>query len=207
MPSRFQAETFTPAVLDAQRRYYGGSAQREPTGEPDRLGPGEMEFIVERDSFVMATVTPDGWPYVQHRGGPPGFLHVLDPQTLAFADFKGNRQLISTGNLSAESRVALLLIDHAQRQRLKLLGRARVLDAREHPDLADRLAPTPALRKKVERLVLIDVVAFDWNCPAWITPRYTATEIEEMVGPMRRRLEELESAGAAKKNEAPWGGE
>jgi len=193
MPARFQAETFTPAVLDAQRRYYGGSAQREPVDEPDRLGPAETEFIAERDSFVMATVTPDGWPYVQHRGGPRGFLQVLDAQTLAFADFRGNRQLISTGNLSAENRVALLLIDHARRERLKLLGRARVLDAREHPELAERLTTSPAQRKKVERLVLIDVVAFDWNCPAWITPRYTATEIEEMVSPLRRRLEELES--------------
>jgi predicted pyridoxine 5'-phosphate oxidase superfamily flavin-nucleotide-binding protein len=207
MPARFQAETFTPAVLDAQRRYYGGSAQRAPTGEPDRLGLGETEFIAERDSFAMATVSPDGWPYVQHRGGPPGFLQVLDAQTLAFADFKGNRQLISTGNLSVGDRVALLLIDHAHRERLKILGRARVLDAREHPDLADQLAPTPALRKKVERLVLIDVVAFDWNCAAWITARYTAAEVEEMVSPLRRRLEELESAGLAKKNEAPWGGE
>jgi predicted pyridoxine 5'-phosphate oxidase superfamily flavin-nucleotide-binding protein len=194
MPARFQAETFTPAVLDAQRRYYGGSAQRQATGAPDRLGPEEREFLAERDSFSMATVTPDGWPYVQHRGGPPGFLQVLDAQTLGFADFKGNRQLISTGNLSAGDRVALLLIDHAHRRRLKILGHARVLDAREHPELADRLAPNPGLRKKVERLVLIDVVAFDWNCPAWITPRYTAAEIEEMVGPLRRRLEELESA-------------
>jgi hypothetical protein len=203
MPARFQAETFTPAVLDAQRRYYGRSAERAPAGEPDHLGLGEQEFIAERDSFAMATVSPDGWPYVQHRGGPAGFLEVLDPQTLAFADFKGNRQLISAGNLSAGDRVALLLIDHAHRERLKILGRARVLDAREHPDLADQLAPTAALRKKVERLVLIDVVAFDWNCPAWITPRYTAAEIEEMVSPLRRRLEELESAGVAKKNEAP----
>ena len=194
MPARFHAETFTPAVLEEQRRYYGRSAQREPAGEPDRLGPEEMEFLSRRDSFAMATVSPDGWPYVQHRGGPPGFLQVLDAQTLAFADFKGNRQLISTGNLSAGDRVALLLIDHAHRERLKLLGRARVLDARAHPELADRLSPTPALRKKVERLVLIDVVAFDWNCPAWITPRYTAAEIEEMVGPLRRRIEELESA-------------
>lgn len=198
MPARFQAETFTPAVLDAQRRQYGRSAQREPTDEPDLLGPEEIEFLGRRDSFAMATVTPEGWPYVQHRGGPPGFLQVLDAQTLAFADFKGNRQLISTGNLAAGDRVALLLIDHARRERLKLLGRARAFDAREHPELADRLAPTAALRKKVERLVLIDVVAFDWNCPSWITPRYTAEEIEQMVGPLRRRVEQLESvAGGA----------
>jgi len=194
MGARFHAETFTPAVLDAQRRYYGRSGTREAAVEFDRLGPEEIEFISGRDGFAMATVTPEGWPYVQHRGGSPGFLHVLDAQTLAFADFKGNRQLISTGNLSAGDRVALLLIDHARRQRLKLLGRARVLDARDHPELADRLAPTPALRRKVERLVVIEVVALDWNCPAWITPRYTAAELEEMVGPLRRRITELESA-------------
>jgi len=132
-------------------------------------------------------VTPEGWPYVQHRGGPPGFLQVLDAQTLAFPDYKGNRQLISAGNLSADARMALLLIAHARRERLKLLGRARVLDVREHPDLADRLAPAPALRKRVERLVKIEVVAFDWSCPAWITPRYTSAEVEERVDPLRQR--------------------
>jgi len=193
MPGRFAAETFTEPVLEAQRRYYGRAAEPEPRPEPDRLGPDEIEFISRIDGFAMATVTPGGWPYVQHRGGPAGFLQVLDDGRLAFADFKGNRQLISTGNLSAEGRVALLLIDHARRERLKILGRASVLDARDHPELADRLAPTRALRSKVERLVLIEVVAVDWNCPAWITPRHTAAETAELVEPLRRRISELEA--------------
>jgi uncharacterized protein len=193
MPARFHAETFSSAVLDAQRRYNGRSAQHDPDAEPDRLGPDETEFISRRDSFAMATVTPDGWPYVQHRGGPTGFLHVLDDRTLAFADLRGNRQLISTGNLAANDRVALLLIDHAHRARLKLLGRTRVVAPQEAPELANRLAPTPALRKKVERLMVIDVVAFDWNCPAWITPRYTAEEVEEMTAPLRKRAAERDA--------------
>ena len=105
MPARFQAETFTPAVLDAQRRYYGRSAQREPTDAPDRLGPGEIEFLAERDSFSMATVSPDGWPYVQHRGGPRGFLQVLDAQTLAFGAEGPIHEPLSVGRVGWETVV------------------------------------------------------------------------------------------------------
>ena len=159
----------------------------------DPLGADEQAFIAERDSFYMATVTSDGWPYVQHRGGPAGFLKVLDPQTLGFADLKGNRQLLSTGNVAASDRVSLFLMDYPRRERLKLLGRARVLDARQNHDLADQLSPAPSLRGKVERLFLIDVISFDWNCPQHITPRYTEAEVEEAVAPLKRRIAELEA--------------
>ncbi len=149
-------------------------------------------FITMRDSFYLATVNEAGWPYIQHRGGPAGFLHVIDPKTLAFADFHGNRQLLSTGNILAHARVALFLMDYPHRTRLKILGHARVENAHEHPDLAAQLA-IPDTRKHVERIFFIDVVAFDWNCPKYIIPRYSAEDIERLVTPLRARITELES--------------
>jgi predicted pyridoxine 5'-phosphate oxidase superfamily flavin-nucleotide-binding protein len=183
---------FTPEVLAAQERYTRRSWPQSTPEEHDRLGPTEVEFISERDSFYMATISSNGWPYVQHRGGPRGFLEVRDERTLVFADFRGNRQLVSTGNLAHDGRVALILVDYPARTRLKVLGHAHVVDAREDPALRSHLQ-MPELRRKVERLVSIDVVAFDWNCPAYITPRYTLPEIEELVAPLHRRITELEA--------------
>ena len=191
----------TPAVQEAQRHYYG-RAQNFPSpggpGEEERrtpLGPDEAAFIMERDSFYLGTVSETGWPYVQHRGGPPGFLRVLDAHTLAFADLRGNRQLLSTGNLAAgNDRIALFLMDYPGRTRLKVMGHARVLDAREEPDVAAQVVPDPDLRAKTERLFVVEVVSFDWNCPQHITPRYTLKEIEaEIVAPLRARVAELEA--------------
>ena len=179
MAGRYLETYFTPEVRAAQQHYYGRPQVIPPQPERDPLTAEETEFIARRDSFYMATITSDHWPYLQHRGGPAGFLKVLDPQTLGFADFKGNRQLLSTGNLAANDRVSLFLMDYPHRERLKILGHARVLDAREHGDLAGQLTPTPDLRGKVERLFLIDVVSFDWNCPQYITPRFTEEEIRE----------------------------
>ncbi len=193
MAGRYLETYFTPEVLDAQAHYYGCSQIIPPQPEREPLNAEEAEFIARRDSFYMATVTSAGWPYLQHRGGPAGFLKVLDPQTLGFADFKGNRQLVSTGNLAASDRVSLFLMDYPRRKRLKILGHARILDAREHRDLADQLTPTPDLRGKVERLFLINVVSFDWNCPQYITPRYTVAEVEEAVAPLKQRIAELEA--------------
>ena len=164
----------------------------------DLLTAEETDFLAARDSFYMATVTEDGWPYVQHRGGPPGFVKVLGPNQLGFADFSGNRQMISTGNLAASDRVALFFMDYPRKERLKLLGHVRVLDAREHPQLTDQLSPTPELRGSVERVFLIDVTAFDWNCPKYLTPRFTEAEVEEAVAPLKQRIAELESKLAAK---------
>jgi predicted pyridoxine 5'-phosphate oxidase superfamily flavin-nucleotide-binding protein len=138
-------------------------------------------------------VNESGWPYIQHRGGPLGFLQVVDERTLAFADDKGNRQLLTTGNVSVNDRVALFLMDYKNRARLKILGHARVEDARAYPELAAQLAD-PKMRSSVERLVFIDVVSFDWNCPKYITPRYSAEEVEEYVRPLKRQIAELEDA-------------
>jgi hypothetical protein len=117
---------------------------------------------------------------------------VVGPSSLAFADYRGNRQLLSTGNLSVNDRVSLFLMDYPQRTRLKILGRARVVDAREHPGLVVEFAE-PEVRNSVERIFLIDVVSFDWNCPKHIVPRYTAAEVEEAAAPLRRRILELEA--------------
>ncbi len=181
MAARYHQELFTPAVLRAQRAAYGRSQAPGPAAERDPLGRDESAFIAARDSFYLATISAGGWPYIQHRGGPAGFIRSLDAQTLAFADLRGNRQLISTGNVADHDRVSLIFMDYPGRQRLKVLGHARIVNAAADPALADRLAP-PSLRAKVERLWLIDVVSFDWNCPSYITPRYTAEEVEAMVG-------------------------
>jgi uncharacterized protein len=193
----FMAEQFikllvTPAVARAQEHYYG-HAQRMPGGaERDALTDDETQFIQSRDSFYMSTVSESGWPYVQHRGGKPGFLHVVNSSTLAFADYRGNRQLLSTGNLAVNDRVCLFLMDYPRRTRLKILGHARIQDARPHPELFAQFA-TPEVQLVVERVILIDIVSFDWNCPKYITPRYTVAEIEGLVEPLKQRIAELES--------------
>lgn len=182
----------TPSVLAAQEHYYGRRAALAAAPERDPLTDEERVFIEARDSFYMASVAENDWPYVQHRGGAPGFLRVASPTQLAFADYKGNRQMLSTGNLATNDRVCLFLMDYPRRERLKILGHARVVDARQHPDLVTRIAE-PAARALVERLFFIDVLSFDWNCPKYITPRYTVAEVEETVAPLRARIAELEA--------------
>ncbi|HWP67015.1 MAG TPA: pyridoxamine 5'-phosphate oxidase family protein [Candidatus Limnocylindria bacterium] len=197
MARKFLETISTPAALRAQEHFYGRSRPVAASSDYDPLGPTEAEFIAARDSFYMATVTETGWPYVQHRGGPPGFLRVLGPTTLAFADYEGNHQMVSTGNLAGDRRVALFLMDYAHRRRLKVLGRARVIDAREQPDLVAQFVVSP--QAHVERVVEIEVLSFDWNCPQHITPRFTAEEIAAVVEPLRRQIAELQGqlAGAA----------
>ena len=192
MADKFHEIVFTDSVRKAQAYYYGKSQRVEGAPERDALTEDETAFIQSRDSFYMATVSETGWPYVQHRGGKPGFLRVINPTSLAFADYKGNRQLLSTGNLAATDRVTLFLMDYPQRTRLKILGHARVEDARQHPELAAQLAE-PEVQRFVERLFFIDVVSFDWNCPQYITPRYTAAEVEIAVAPLKQRIAELEA--------------
>lgn len=187
----------TPSVLAAQEHYFGRQYRVEAAPARDGLTEGEIEFITTRDSFYMATVTESGWPYLQHRGGAPGFLRVLGPGRIGFADYKGNHQMITTGSLAANDRVALFLMDYPRRERLKILGHARVLDARENADLVGQLAE-PGVHGVVERLFLIEVLSFDWNCPKYITPRFTAAQVEEVVDPLRRRIAELEAQLAAR---------
>jgi predicted pyridoxine 5'-phosphate oxidase superfamily flavin-nucleotide-binding protein len=158
----------------------------------DVLGPQEAAFIGRRDSFYMASVGETGWPYLQHRGGPPGFLKVLDEKTLGFADFRGNRQYISVGNFKANDRVALFLMDYANQTRLKILGRAHLVDT-DDAETLQRLG-LPAYRAQVERGIIIAVAAFDWNCPQHITQRFTLEEVQAATEPLRKRIDELENA-------------
>lgn len=182
----------TPAVKAAQERYFGTHQTVDAPQERDPFGEDESAFIASRDSFYLASTNSDGWPYIQHRGGPPGFLKVLGPNALGFADFKGNRQMITTGNLDGSDRVALFLMDYLNRTRLKILGHGRVLDARENADLVGQLSPAPDLTSKIERLFLIDVVSYDWNCPQYITPRFTEAEVAKHIAPLTARIGELE---------------
>jgi uncharacterized protein len=202
MAEKFMQQVLTPAVQQAQDKYFGKHQAVRSAPETDVLTPSETYFIASRDSFYMATVSETGWPYIQHRGGPAGFVKVLGPNLVGFADFKGNRQLISTGNLDTTDRVALFMMDYPHRTRLKLLGHARVLDAREHPELVDQLAPEP-LRGKVERLFLVQIVSYDWNCPQYITPRFTAAEVEKYAAPLKARIAELEAQLAARDASVP----
>ncbi|MBB6123708.1 hypothetical protein FHS92_001437 [Sphingobium subterraneum] len=156
-------------------------------GAADILTAREIAFIEARDSFYMASVSEDGWPYVQHRGGPPGFLHSIGDNRIGFADFTGNRQYLSAANLAADDRVALFLMDYPNRRRLKLIGHARSSDAPE--DMAPLLAPHYAAVP--ERAFVIDIVGFDWNCPQHITPRFTEADIARATQPLLQELARL----------------
>ncbi|MGA3045656.1 MAG: pyridoxamine 5'-phosphate oxidase family protein [Terracidiphilus sp.] len=196
MGQRFAEIAFTPLVkrqqeLHGSRHLY---ERVEHSGDPgDQLSPDERAFIRQRDGFYMASVSETGWPYIQYRGGYKGFLHVLDSQTIAFADLRGNKQYISRGNLEHDNRVALFLMDYPHQGRLKILGRARILEgtaeaAEVLETLRVRGEKTPA-----ERAVIIHVEAFDWNCQQHITPRYSEEELAKILAPMRSRLEFLEA--------------
>ena len=196
---------FTPAVQALQfangsRTGYAGSMA---AGGPDGLGEHEREFLAAANSFYLASVSETGWPYVQHRGGPAGFVKVVGPARLAFADFRGNRQMVSAGNVSKDDRVALIVMDYANRRRLKLLGHLRFEDV----DKADagilQAVSLPAYRARVERVAVIEVEAFDWNCPQHITPRFTHDEIDVAVTSMRERIAALEAEVAQLRGARP----
>jgi hypothetical protein len=196
MSKRYAELTFTPAV-QAQQQKYGSRAQyarmQAQAGPDDLLGQPESQLLAEADSFYLATVSESGWPYVQHRGGPRGFLKLLSPARLAFADFRGNRQYISAGNVAGDDRASMIVMDYANHRRLKLAGRLRFVDPAEaEPKLLDavRSGDYPA---RTERIGVFEVAAFDWNCPQHITPRFTVDEIEETVQSLRVRIAELEA--------------
>ena len=201
MSRSFPELAFTPLVKQQQelhnsRRQYARMEQALATSS-NALGPNEQAFISLRDSFYMASVSETGWPYVQHRGGPAGFVHVIDPTLIGFADLRGNKQYISLGNLQHDSRVALFFMDYPNQTRLKILGRVEV-----HENDATAPALFESLRTAephavIERAMLIHVEAFDWNCPQHITPRYTLEELEPALAPLRERLAALEAENAS----------
>lgn len=179
MPHTFAKVLFSDPVKKLQKEYGSRATYERMTaaglGE-QALGPDESDFIALRDSFYIATVTPDGWPYIQHRGGPLGILTMIDKSTLAFADYSGNKQYVTTGNLSVNDRFALFLMDYPGRTRLKIIGHGRILKPGENPAIESRLITEPGAH--VERIFVLDVVGFDWNCSQHITPRYTREELE-----------------------------
>ena len=177
------AEIAFTAAVQAQQSAHGSRAayaRMQAVSPPEGLGPREVEFLSNADSFFMATVSETGWPYVQHRGGPRGFLKVISPTRLAFADFSGNRQYVSAGNVSRDDRVALIVMDYARRQRLKLLGRLRFEEASAGDAGLAAAVALPGYPAHVERIAIIDVEAFDRNCPQHITPRYTLEELASL---------------------------
>ena len=199
MSRSFASLAFTPEVQALQERfgsrqqYARMQARMESSGvEPQGLGEFETEFIAERDSFYWATVGSGGWPYVQHRGGARGFLKVIDPHTLALADLRGNKQYISAGNLQTEARVAMILMDYARQERMKIMSTVEVLEGEAAAPWLDRVR-MPGEKSPIERVFIIHVEAFDWNCPQHITPRFTGEEVRAAVEPLEQKVRELEA--------------
>ena len=199
MPNRYHELLFTDAVkaiqAEAGSRAMYARQERSDTVRNADLGPDEIGFIAAQDSFYMASVSRSGWPYVQHRGGPRGFLVSLGGNALAFADFSGNHQYITTGNLGDDQRVAIILMDYTIQRRIKLLALAEAV-AEPDAELLARLT-TPQYPAPVERVIKLEVEAFEWNCPKHITPRYSLADVQRATAGLQNRIAELEAALAA----------
>ena len=195
MPHCFAEIAFTPKVKKMQEELGSRVSYARMEGVPEtvnhRLGDAEARFIAARDSLYMATVGETGWPYIQHRGGPVGFVRVLDERTIGFADFRGNRQYVSVGNLLTDDRVALFFMDYAGKRRLKLFARARSVGL-DDGTVLERLA-LPGYRARVERGIVFTVEGFDWNCPQHITERYTLDEVRAATAALTARIAKLEA--------------
>jgi uncharacterized protein len=200
MGRRFAELAFTPLVKAEQQKHgsrhqYERVEQGGPAGSA--FGPAEQNFIQLRDSFYMASVSETGWPYIQHRGGLPGFVHVLNPSLLGLADLRGNKQYISLGNIEHDSRVALFFMDYPNQTRLKILGRAEIHENDAEASSLIKTLRSADPKEVVERAILIHVEAFDWNCPQHITPRFTLEELQATLGPVRAKLAALEAENKA----------
>lgn len=194
MAKNFAALAFTPAVKEMQEKLGSRAnyARMEKDIYIDGLTESEIDFIAQRDSFYMATVGENGFPYIQHRGGPKGFLKVLDAKRLGFIDFKGNMQYISVGNLATNNKVSLILVDYPSRARLKILATAEIIALKDNPEL-HHLLDLEAYKFRPERMMVFTIEAYDWNCPQHITPRYTAEDIEIALAPQRAYIAQLEA--------------
>lgn len=195
MGHKFAEIAFTPAVKEVQseQKSRAGYARWENALDANHLlSQQEANFITTRDSFYMASVSETNWPYVQHRGGPEGFLKVIDEKTIGFADYSGNRQYISTGNVRNNDRVSLFLMDYPSKSRLKILGRIKTING----DNAKEIAPlkSKGFSAPIERGFIIHIEGFDWNCPKYITPRYTETQIKNLIEPIQQENAQLKTA-------------
>jgi predicted pyridoxine 5'-phosphate oxidase superfamily flavin-nucleotide-binding protein len=200
MPHNFAEIAFTPTVKKIQEQQGSRPSYARMESVPQAINhvltEAEARFIAARDSFYMATVGETGWPYIQHRGGPAGFVRVLDENTIGFADFRGNRQYVSVGNLTTNDRISLFFMDYANKTRLKLLGRVRFVGL-ENQEILTRLE-TPGYKARVERGILIQIAGFDWNCPQHITERFTLDEVRSMTKTLTSRISELEAELASR---------
>ncbi|WP_137753472.1 pyridoxamine 5'-phosphate oxidase family protein [Sphingopyxis sp. L1A2A] len=208
MAQNYRHTLFSEPVKALQERHGSRAAYLKldagADGTPDALTAKELDYIALRDSFYMASVTADGWPYMQHRGGPAGFLRPIDGNRIGFADYRGNRQYISTANLAGNDRVSLFLMDYPNKDRLKLVGHAHSIELADDPALVTSLMPA-GYRATPERAFLIDVIGWEWNCSQHITPRFTEAEIAAAIKPMAAELTQLRAELAALR--APSSGE
>lgn len=188
---------FSDAAKELQQQVGSRRAyeQMEKNQVVDGLTDNEVRFIEHQDHFYMASYGKNGFPYIQHRGGPAGFVKVLNKDTLAFVDFSGNRQYVSVGNIATNDHVSLIMVSYPHRARLKLYAKARVVQLEDEPELFEQIDPAD-YKHRPERMLVLDVQAYDWNCPQHITPRYTSEEIEQALAPQRRKLAELEAENA-----------
>ena len=198
---RFASIAFTQRVKAEQERMGSRRAYARADGveAPDALGEDEEAFLAARDSFYMASVGETGWPYIQHRGGPKGFVKVLDPHTIGFADYRGNKQYISLGNVGGDDRVALIFVDYPNRARVKILARASIVTEASAPEAFAVLAGASQDGARIERAFVLAVEGFDWNCPQHITPRFTEAEVAEGVAPLHAEIARLKAALVAVK--------
>lgn len=204
MARAFAEIAFTPNVRTIQETQGSAASYAKflaPEAERgDQIGPREAEFIIQRDGFYQATVSESGWPYAQFRGGPRGFLAVIDKNTIAYADFQGNRQYVSTGNLAGDDRVALILMDYPNRRRLKIWGRAKLVDIKDDPALVEELH-VEGYAARPERAVVITIEALDWNCPQHIAERLTLEELQPILAPIQNEIAELRAENEGLKAE------
>ena len=194
MTENYHKRAFTDAVRTAQREHDSEKLYAWESKElgTDWLGEAETAFIESRDSFYMASYGSNDWPYLQHRGGPAGFLKVVSDQCLVMPDFRGNRQYISIGNFAGNDRVSLFFMDYPRRARLKVFARAKVFDIVDRPDL-ETLFDLSGYRAKIERGIEFAVEAFDWNCSQHIVPRFTELELQSVTAHLVKRIHALEA--------------
>lgn len=194
MVKNFAALAFTEAVKAMQEKTGSRAsyARMERDTYVDGLTKNEIAFISQRDSFYMASIGENNFPYIQHRGGPKGFVKVLDAKRIGFIDFRGNMQYISVGNIATNNNVALIMVDYPSRTRLKILAKAEIVELKDDPELYE-LLDLDDYKFKPERMMVFHVEAYDWNCPQHITPRYTVEDIEEAFAGQRELIAELQA--------------
>ena len=201
MAKNFATFAFTDAVKAMQEKAGSRSsyARMERDVYVDGLTDNEMNFITQRDSFYMASISENNFPYIQHRGGPKGFIKILDEKRIGFIDFRGNMQYITVGNIATNNNVAMIMVDYPARARLKILAKAEILELKDDPDLFE-LLDLEDYTFKPERMMVFHIEAYDWNCPQHITPCYTAEEIEAALAGQRNHIDKLEAEVRALKN-------